>query len=267
MLQEMAIRNYSPRTIKTYCSLVQRFLQSTTKEINEILIEDLKNYLYTRIRKDEISVSTINQTLSGWRIVWVHLLGKQWEVCRIKRPRREKKLPEVLSRQEVKLLVNSPINIKHRAILKLMYSTGIRRAELLGLKLKDAGSSRMVINIRQGKGKKDRQVVLHPELLKLLRGYYKHYRPRCYLFEGYGPEGRYSATSLMKIVKRYAKKAGISKSISVHTLRHCYATHMLEKGVNLKVIQQFMGHTSLRTTSIYLSVANIDCTSLPNPLD
>lgn len=263
----MVIRNYSARTIRTYLGLARIFISSISKDIEEISIEDLKDYLYRRIEVDNISVSTVNQTISAWRIVWVHLLGKEWESCRINRPRRVKKLPEVLSQSEAKGMVNAPVNIKHRAILTLMYSTGVRRSELLSLRLADIDSSRMVVNVRQGKGKKDRQVVLHPGVLWLLREYYRFYRPKHYLFEGYRTGEKYSEGSLQKIVKKYAGKAGITKVISAHTLRHCYATHMLEKGVNLKVIQQLMGHTSIKTTSIYLSVANIDCSTLPNPLD
>jgi integrase/recombinase XerD len=263
----MRIRNYSERTIITYCSLLNHFLEYTRKEPSGINTTDLKNYLYYRLKKDNISVSTINQTISAWRMVYVYLLGKEWEGCRITRPKRDKKLPVVLSQQEARLLVHSPRNIKHRAMLQLMYSTGIRRQELLSLKISDVDSTRMVVNIRQGKGKKDREVILHPRVLELLRAYYRCYSPKHYLFEGFGVQNRYSASSLIKIIKKNAKAVGITKEISVHTLRHCFATHMLEKGANLKVIQHLMGHTSLKTTSIYLSLAHIDNSTLPNPLD
>ena len=263
----MRIRNYSERTIKTYCSLLTHFLEYVHREPSEISTGDLKDYIYYRLKKDAISVSTINQTISAWRMVYVHLLGKEWEGCRIVRPRRDKKLPVVLSQQEAHLLVNSPRNIKHRAILHLMYSTGIRRQELLSLKVSDVDSTRMVVNIRQGKGKKDRQVILHPKVLEILREYYRRYSPKYYLFEGFSGQNSYSASSLINIIKKNAKAVGITKTISVHTLRHCFATHMLEKGANLKVIQQLMGHTSLKTTSVYLSLAHIDNSTLPNPLD
>jgi site-specific recombinase XerD len=263
----MRIRNYSDRTIHTYTGLLARFLDHARREPGEITAQDLKDYIYYRLKKDNISVSTINQIISAWRIVHVHLLGKQWEGCRITRPRRDKKLPEVLSQQEARALVNSPVNLKHRAMLHLMYSTGIRRGELLSLKVSDIDSSRMVINVRQGKGKKDRQVILHAKALDILREYYTRYRPKHYLFEGFNAQKSYSASSLAQIIKKNAKAVGITKAISVHTLRHCFATHMLEKGANLKVIQQLMGHTSLKTTSVYLSLANIDNSTLPNPLD
>lgn len=268
MLQEMRIRNYSERTVKTYVSLALKFIDYVGHPPEEISTEELKEYIYYRLKKDGISVATINQTISAWRIIYVHILGREWEGCRIQRPRRTKKLPDILSQQEALLLVNAPRNIKHRSMLHLLYSTGMRRSELLALKVKDIDSSRMIISIKQGKGKKDRQVVLHPRILNLLRDYYRYYRPQEYLFEGMSKNRRaYSAESLCKIVKRAAKDAGLTKNITIHTLRHCFATHMLEKGANIKVIQQLLGHNSLRTTSIYLSLANFDKSTLPNPLD
>lgn len=220
-----------------------------------------------RLNNDGISVSTINQLISSWKLLSVHLLGRNWESIRIVRPRRTKQLPEVLSQSEALRLVESPKNIKHRTILYILYSTGIRRNELLALRVKDIDSSRMVINIRQGKGKKDRQVVLHKKVLDILREYYNRYCPVDYLFESYKKGTPYSASSLIKIVKNNAKKAGITKKISPHTLRHSFATHMLEKGVNLKAIQNLMGHSSIKTTSVYLSLVNTDNSKLPNPLD
>ena len=137
MLQEMRIRNYSERTIETYASLLNVFLHHCKKPLEEISTEDVKDYIYFRLKRDEFSVSTINQMISSWKIVYVHLLGKNWEGCRIVRPRRNKTLPEVLSQSEALSLIDAPTNLKHRAILNLMYSTGIRRNELLALRLTD----------------------------------------------------------------------------------------------------------------------------------
>jgi site-specific recombinase XerD len=267
MIQEMRIRNYSERTIATYVSLFKSLQAYFNKPVKEITLTDVKDYLYHRLQKDNISVSTVNQTISSWKIVYVHLLGKNWKAFWIVRPRKNKALPEVLSSKETQSLINSPKNIKHRAMLYLLYSTGMRRNELLGLRPKDIDSSRMVINIRQGKGKKDRQLPLHPKLLELLREYFRRYRPGTYLFEGFGGNVPYSATGLGNIVKKNARIAGITKHVPPHTLRHCFATHMLEKGANLKIIQKFMGHSSLNTTSVYLSLVNINKNDLPNPLD
>lgn len=267
MIQEMRIRNYSERTITTYVSLFKGLQSYFSKPSNDITLADVKDYIYHRIQNDQVSVSTVNQTISSWKIVYVHLLGKNWKEFRIARPRRNKALPEVLSFMEARSLIHAPTNLKHRAMLHVLYSTGMRRNELLALRPKDIDSSRMVINIRQGKGKKDRQVPLHPKLLDILRKYFKRYRPAVYLFEGLGGNVPYSATSLLNIIKASARKSRITKTVSPHTLRHCFATHMLEKGANLKVIQQLMGHTSLNTTSVYLSLTHIDNRTLPNPLD
>lgn len=263
----MELRNYSPRTITTYTTMLRFFLNYCSKDISKITRYDLQEFLHHRLTNDHVSVATINQTISAWKIVYTQLLGKEWEELRIARPRLNKRLPVVLSQSEVKCLIKATLNKKHSAILKLLYSTGIRRNELLSLKPTDIDSKRMVINVRQGKGKKDRQVTLHPKLLVVLRDYYKYYRPHTYLFEGYIRGSKYSATSVNKIIWRSAGEAGISKKVSVHTFRHSYATHMLEKGVNLKLIQMQMGHSSLKTTSVYLSLANIDLSTLPNPLD
>lgn len=267
MIQEMEIRNYSPRTITTYVTLISFFLRHCKKNLPEITTNDLKDYIYYRLKKDVISVSTVNQIISAWKIVSVYILGCDWEGCHIQRPRREKKLPIVLSQEEVLALIESSTNIKHHALLNVLYSTGIRCSELIHLRPSDIDSKRMVINIRHGKGKKDRQVRLHEKVLKLLRIYFLKYRPKEYLFEGMKAGNPYSATSIRKIISSHAKKTGITKKISVHTFRHCYATHMLEKGANLKVIQLQLGHSSIKTTSIYLSLANIEISSLPNPLD
>lgn len=267
VVQEMRIRNYSERTIDTYLSLLKLLSDYYGKPADQLTTEEVKDYIYHRINSEGISVSTVNQIISAWKIVYIYILGKKWEGCRIKRPRRSLKLPEILSTKEALLLVGFPRNIKHRAILNLMYSTGLRRDELLSLKAKDIDSSRMVIRVRQGKGKKDREVVLHDKVLKLLREYYRTYRPRVYLFEGQLPGKPYSATSLSNIIKENAKKLGIKKPVSAHTLRHCFATHMLEKGVNLKIIQHLLGHSSIKTTSRYLHLANVHEGNLPNPLD
>jgi site-specific recombinase XerD len=263
----MRIRNFSERTIATYLSLLNKLIAHYGLPFSQLTLNKLKDYIYYRIRVDKISVSTVNQIISAWKIVHVYILGKEWEECKIKRPRLAIKLPEVLSKSEAKAIVSSPRNIKHHVILNLMYSTGIRLNELLSLKIGDVDSKRMIIKVKQGKGKKERHVILHPYVLGLLRNYYKHYRPRVYLIEGHVAGSPYSAESIRKIIKASTRKVGVKKTVSPHTLRHSFATHMLEKGVNLKIIQQLLGHSSIITTSRYLHLANISENNLPNPLD
>ena len=182
---------------------------------------------------------------------------------KVKRPRREKKLPVVLSMSEAKALINAPLNHKHRILLTFAYATGIRRNELLNITLKDIDRNRGVIKIA-GKGNKQREVPLSSNLLNLLEEYYRRYRPSVFLFEGYASGEAYSAGSVAKIVKRATLKANIKKNISPHVLRHSYTTHMLEKGVNLKRLQLLLGHSSMKTTSIYLHLADLDKAQLPD---
>jgi len=264
----MEIRNYSERTIKTYnkmLSLMSRYYND--QSLDEISQDQVKSYLHYLLKEKQCSVSTINQLIGSWRIFQIDVLGNNWEDIRIKRPRREKRLPVVLSRQEVSKMLEVTKNLKHRCILSLAYSTGMRRQEILQLKPCDIDSKRNVIRIIQGKGNKSREVLLSPMLLEILRNYYRRYRPHIYLFEGMPPGTPYSATSISNIVKRAAKRAGVKKTIAVHTLRHTFATHLLEQGVSLRLIQSFLGHSSMKTTSIYLHVAHVDTSNIETPLD
>ncbi len=259
----MRIRNYSERTIKTYISSIGQVTQYYNLPPSQVTTSQFKAHLYHLVNKENCSVSKINQNISAWKILQQDILNRKWDSIRIKRPRREKKLPVVLSMSEAKALINSPVNQKHRTLLTLAYATGVRRSELLNITLKDIDRTREVIKIN-GKGNKQREVSLSPNLLNLLESYYKRYRPSVFLFEGYVPGKSYSAESMAKIVKDATVKAGIKKNISPHVLRHSFATHMLEKGVNLKRLQILLGHNSMKTTSIYLHLADIDKVQLPD---
>jgi site-specific recombinase XerD len=210
----------------------------------------------------------INQYISAFKIMQVDVLKRDWEQIKIKRPRREKHLPVVLSLDEVEKLIAVARNLKHKAILMLTYSSGLRRQELQLIKSSAIDSARMQVLVVQGKGKKDRYTILSAKALDVLRLYYKYERPSCYLFEAQGKKGKPLGNSTLNcIVKKLAAKAGIKKQISFHTLRHCFATHLLEKGVNLRLIQQFMGHVSLKTTAGYLHLVNVTPASVISPLD
>ena len=263
MDREMRIRNYSERTIKTYISSIGQVTRYYNLPPSQVTISQFKAHLYHLVNKEKCSVSKINQNISAWKILQQDILNRKWDSIRIKRPRREKKLPVVLSMSEAKVLINTPINQKHRILLTLAYATGVRRNELLNITLKDIDRKREVIRIT-GKGNKQREVPLSFNLLNLLENYYKRYRPSVFLFEGHVPGKSYSAESMTKIVKDATTKAGIKKNISPHVLRHSFATHMLEKGVNLKRLQILLGHNSMKTTSIYLHLADIDKVQLPD---
>jgi len=262
----MQVRNYSPRTIKTYVSMIAGLSQFYNTSPDLLSAQQVKDYLLYRLQKHKISVSFINQTIGAWRLLQVDILKREWVDFEIKRPKKEKKLPVVLSREEALRLVSSPSNLKHRAILTLAYTTGIRRSELLGLKLSHIDYDRNQIRVVMGKGRKQRMVPVPGSVLSLIDEYRNAYKPKRYLFAGlgYGSEKPYSATSFSHIVTRAAKKAGITKNVTPHVLRHSFASHMLEQHLNLKALQMILGHTSMKTTSVYLHVTNMDASIIPD---
>jgi len=182
------------------------------------------------------------------------------------RPKKSFQLPKVISEGEVAQIINACANIKHKAMLAMIYSAGLRRGELLGLKIKDIDSKRMIISIRQGKGMKDRNVPLSQVVLEMLREYYKKYKPMEYLFEGQGG-GQYSERSIELVLKKAVRDAGIEKNINLHMLRHSYATHLMEAGTHLRYIQELLGHKSARTTQIYTHVSNLEISKIGSPID
>ncbi len=268
MIREMELRNYSERTIKSYSACMSKVQKFSVLPFDKITIELFKDYLHKRITVDGISVSLINQAISAFKIMQVDVFGREWEPIRIKRPRREKRLPVILTTGEIAKIISLTQNIKHKALLALAYSSGIRREEMRTLKPGDIDSQGMRIHVVKGKGKKDRYTLLSKKALELLRVYYKQERPVKYLFEPIRKKGKYlGAETINKIAKNAALRAGIKKKMSFHTLRHCFATHLLEKGVNLRLIQQYMGHSSIKTTSVYLHLANINPGSIVSPFD
>lgn len=232
--------------------------------------EELKEYLYHAKNHLRLSNSFINQTISAVKILHQDVLGLKWDdSIKIKRPRKEYKLPDILSREEVLRMIAVTSNYKHKALIALLYSSGIRRDELLHLQLKDIDSKRMVIRVTLAKGNKSRDALLAVNSLTLLRQYYRFSFPKPvkYVFEAGGRPGEpYSASSVSKIIKRAALKAGIKKKVHPHSLRHAFATHMLEQGSNLKLIQKLLGHASLSSTMVYLHLSAID-PSVKSPFD
>jgi site-specific recombinase XerD len=268
MTREMQVRNYSETSIKTYTSLLAKIVKHFGIPLDQITGNQVKDYLHHRVVVEKVSTSAINQTISAFKILHEDVLGREWETIKIKRPRRNQKLPVVLSLEEVEKLISATLNLKHKALLALAYSSGVRREEAQQMKPSNIDSSRMCVNVTNGKGRKDRRTILSKKALELLRTYYKAVKPSVYLFESNQKKGGYlSGSTLDKIVKRSAEKAGIQKKISFHTLRHTFATHLLEAGVNIKLIQKFLGHSSIKTTMIYLHIANVEPGSISSPLD
>lgn len=267
-IHELQLRNYSTRTITTYSSLLSKVENNFNLTLDKVSTLQFKDYLHRRITTEGISTSMVNQYISAFKILQSDLLKRDWQQIKVKRPRKEKKLPVVLSLGEVEKMITVTRNIKHKAIIMLAYSAGLRRQEVQFIKPAAIDSARMQVRVVQGKGKKDRYTILATKTLELLRVYYKYYKPSFFLFESQGKRGQsLSVSTLNKIVKQSAVKAGLNKPVSFHTLRHCFATHLLEKGVNLRLIQQFMGHASLKTTSVYLHLVNVNPACVTSPLD
>jgi integrase/recombinase XerD len=263
----MEIRNYSPRTISTYVAMLAAASKYSHHSPDKITIEQLKSYLHYCTKERGLSVSTINQTINAFRILFQDVLGISWETIKIKRPRKNKHLPIILSKEEVSKMIELTVNLKHKAIIAILYSSGVRREELLNLQPSDIDSNRMLIRIRNGKGNKTRETLLAQNALEMLRAYFRLYHPSVYLFESYRPGIPYSTTSVSKIVDRAAQRAGVTKPVCIHSFRHAFATHLLEQGANLKVIQRLLGHTSMRTTSVYLHLAKTDYKGVKSPFD
>lgn len=230
-------------------------------------IDQVKTYLHYCVTEKQEAASTLNQIISAVRILFVDVLQRPWEPLKLKRPRKDKRLPVVFSKQEIAAFLTGIKNVKHRAIFITAYSSGLRINEVCMLKPSDIDSDRMQIRVRNGKGKKDRITILSAKTLKELRSYYQTFRPKNYLFEGHAVGQPISSRTVQKVFSKAAKKAGITKVVSFHCLRHSFATHLLEQGTNLRLIQQLLGHNSLKTTSVYLHLSRFDPKEVSSPFD
>lgn len=265
-LTKLEIKRYANNTVKTYVSCFERFINFyPEKNIDRLNEMDVREYLMYLVQNNW-SNSYINQSINSIKFYYEIVLGMPNRFYDIERPRKEKKLPVVLSMEEVKDLINATNNLKHKCILSLLYSAGLRRSEVLNLKPEDIDSKRMLIKVNDAKGNKDRYTLLAESTLIDLRKYYIKYRPETYLFEGQ-TKNKYSATSIAKVISAATIKAGIKKHVTAHTFRHSFATHLLENGTDLRYIQILLGHNSTKTTEIYTHVATKSFNSIKNPLD
>ncbi|GGW65716.1 site-specific recombinase XerD [Winogradskyella epiphytica] len=265
-VQKLELKKYSNNTVKSYIASFEDFINFYyNKEIDSLNEIDIRAYL-THLIEENRSNSYINVAINSIKFYYEIVKGMPNRLYMIERPRPEKKLPIVLSKEHVKRIIECTNNIKHRCIVSLLYSAGLRRSELLNLKLSHIDSSRMLIHVTDAKGNKDRYTLLSVNTLNDLRTYYKQWKPSDYLFES-PTKGPYSANSVGKIVSDAAKKAGIKKRVSPHILRHSFATHLLESGTDLRYIQLLLGHNSTKTTEIYTHVAKSSFDFIKNPLD
>ncbi|TVR68993.1 MAG: hypothetical protein EA408_13010 [Marinilabiliales bacterium] len=262
----MKQKRYSPSTIKSYLSSIRQFFQYYGGPQVKVTNGDISEYISHLIEKG-YSSSFQNQIVSGIKLFFSRIHNQEIISGLIERPRREHRLPNVLSKAEIQRILAAPRNLKHRAMLSLIYACGLRRSELLNLKPGDIDSNRNLVIIRQAKGNKDRVIPLPGKILSSLREYYLAYRPSTWLFEGQSKNSQYSATSLAKVLKNAAAKAGINKEVSLHWLRHSYATHLLEQGTDLRIIQELLGHKSSKTTEIYTHVSTQSLQQIKSPIE
>ena len=265
-IQKLEIGRYSLNTAKTYTYKFETFINHfNTDDLLSINEQMIKDYLQNLVWEGK-SDSYINQMINSIKFYYEHVMGMPNRFYAIDRPRKKQSLPKVISKDDVKALIKCSNNLKHKCIMSLLYSAGLRRAELLDLKIENIDSKRMVINVINGKGGKDRITLLSHQVLTDLRAYFKEWQPKVYLFEG-PKHSQYSAASVSTIVKNAAKKAKINKLVTPHILRHSFATHLLESGTDLRYIQVLLGHNSTKTTELYTEVAIHNIKTIKNPLD
>lgn len=261
-------KRYSNNTIITYSDALKSFLTfCNTKSLKDISNEDVIAYNNDYILKNKFSSSYQNQIVNAIKLFFKIVKESNIEIDKIHRPKREKTLPNVLSKEEVKQIITTPTNLKHKTMLSLIYSCGLRCGELLALQPHHIDSKRNIVLLKNSKGKKDRIVPLSPKILELLREYYKVYKPKTYLFEGQEAGTPYSDKSLQSVLKQALNKAGIKKPVTLHWLRHSYATHLLESGTDLRYIQELLGHNSSKTTEIYTHVSTKSIQQIKSPFD
>ncbi len=260
-------KRYSENTIKTYCSLFKNFLQFyADKSPDEITEDDIRKYQDYLVSKRKVSVSTQNQAINAIKFYYEKVKGGERKTYYIERPRKGKQLPKILSEQQVISILRHTHNLKHKTIIAMLYSSGLRVGELLNLRIPDVSFEKNIIFVRGGKGKKDRITILSEKLKIVLKKYLAIYKPNYWLFEGPNRK-RYSRSSVNQFIKKSCKAAGIRQNVSSHTFRHSFATHLLEKGVDLRYIQTLLGHSSSKTTEIYTYVSKKSLANIKSPLD
>jgi len=271
MLEELQRRNYSHRTAKTYVRIVREFAEHFHQPPDKLGPEQIRQYQAHLFQAKKLAPATVSQYVSALRFLFVKTLRRHFLAEYIPFPKSRKRLPTVLSPEEVTRLIDAACNLYHRTLLMTLYSTAVRRAELCRLKVQDIDSQRMMIRINQGKGGRDREVPLSPKLLQTLRVYFRWMRPTTFLFPGTVKGVRADVPITPNVVwlacRQAAQRAGITKRLSPHSLRHSCASHLLEAGADLRTIQVLLGHSRLEHTLIYLHLSRKHLQAIPNPLD
>ena len=264
---DMELRGFSPKTIKNYINHVSNFAKFYNKSPELLGEKEIKNYLHYCITEKKLSEGTVNYINASLKFLYRKTLNRHWDIENLSRVKERRRLPVVLSPQEVKAIFDATENLKYKTIFMTIYSSGLRISEACNLKITDIDSKNMQIFIRQGKGKKDRYSILSKLNLQILRAYWKIYQPKEYLFSGRYRTDSISPRSIQRIFEESLKKAKISKKATVHTLRHSFATHLLDAGTDICYIQRLLGHTRITTTTIYLHLRRMDLLNIKSPLD
>jgi len=262
----LKLKNYSLNTINSYTHCFEKFLDHFKgKDIDSLTKDQVTDYLYQESQKG-MSYGYQNQIINAIKFYYEKVLGKKKEFYNIPRAKRPQKLPVVFSEEEIVILLAQVKTLKHKCILFLIYSAGLRISEAVNMKIGDIDSTRNIVVVRGGKGKKDRSSLLSQKLLAMLREYYKIYTPKEYLFEG-ETGGQYNVKSIQNVFNKALAASGIKKNATVHSLRHSFATHLLERGTDLRYIQELLGHNSSKTTEIYTHITKKGMDKVVSPLD
>jgi integrase/recombinase XerD len=267
MKRDMEIRGFSPNTQQAYVHQVKALARYFGRAPDGLALEEIHTYQLYLTRERKIASSSLAQAVAALRFFYSVTCKKDWDIELIPYPKRRRRLPVVFNQTELLRLFDAVQNFKHRAILMTLYAAGLRVSEVVHLRIGDIDSQRMMIFVQQGKGRKDRYVTLSHRLLGVLREYWKLERPGHWLFPGQDGQRPLTRASVHKFFKKAVRKTGLIKPITVHCIRHSYATHLLESGVDIRKIQLLLGHRSLRSTQIYTHVARNDLDGTPSPLD
>ena len=267
MLEELQRRDYSTGTIRLYLHHVAAFAQHFHRSPDQLGAEEIRRYQLFLIQEKKLAWSSYNQIVCALRFFYAKTLKRSFLLQDIPFPRKEQRLPLILSREEVARILTAPQHLKSRALLMTIYAAGLRRSEVAGLRVTDIDSARMTITVHQGKGQKDRLVMLSPVLLDTLRQYWRQTKPKQWLFPGRTPDQPLTGNDIFMVFHNAVRHAGITKKVSPHSLRHSFATHLLESGTDLRTIQILMGHRSLKSTARYLHVSPHQLRATASPLD
>ena len=267
MIDDLKLRNYSPRTIEAYVSRIVAFAKFHRRSPEQLGPEDVRTYQVHLVEVRKLSAASVGIATSALRFLYKVTLKRDWALEDIPMPKKPFRLPVILSHDEVTRLLEAVASLKHRTLLTTTYAAGLRVSEATHLRVTDIDSERMVLRVDQGKGRKDRYVMLSPRLLEALRAYWRGERPRLWLFPGDRPEQPITKGAVEAACQKARRVAGLTKPVTPHSLRHAFATHLLEAGTDVRTIQLLLGHRSLATTSRYLKVATSTVCATRSPLD